>query len=229
MLINQPDFSELSVDNKAYLLLKARHVDESVVWKPESKSLRLFPFQITDATVLFVDIRNFTATCASMAASDVGAWVIKFYHRVEKVAAGHKGVVRVEVRGDCCVCVVTDRANQATRMLDFAVDLQLEFAASVRIGVASGPVTFLVNLSSTSLFGETVASAERAEASAPTGPVICVHESTASRWADEGVCRDVPFLDGDGFAFYDCQKREFKKAGSQDQPMRLQTRSTAFF
>ena len=55
-------------------------------------------------TVVWVDIKGFTAGCARMPAQAVGAWVADFYARVQRAAAPH-GVRRVEIRGDCCICV----------------------------------------------------------------------------------------------------------------------------
>ena len=56
------------------------------------------------ATVLLIDIQNFTAKCAELPAVRVGQWVAAFYKLVDAAAAAH-GVRKVEVRGDCCICV----------------------------------------------------------------------------------------------------------------------------
>ena len=121
------------------------------------------------ATVLLIDIKNFTAQCAAMPAGRVGEWVAAFYKRVDAAAAAH-GVIKAEVRGDCCVCVAgvefavpwrrqrvsaaaaDKRADQATRMLAFAADLHRDLATlhsgggtatEVRMGMATGQLTFL--------------------------------------------------------------------------------------
>ena len=121
--------------------------------------------------MLLIDIKGFTSACAAMSASSVGEWVAAFYERVDLAAAAH-GVSRVEVRGDCCVCVagvegaVPSRAfvaaaadaaaSQATRMLAFASALHADLATlpagpagcapatATRMGIATGEVSFLV-------------------------------------------------------------------------------------
>jgi class 3 adenylate cyclase len=135
------------------------------------RSLRLRAHSVPGVTVLFIDIKGFTAGCAAMSAGQVGEWVAEFYLRVEQAAAAH-GVRKVEVRGDCCVCVTGvgrrvawregtgcgggegDREeSQVTRMLAFAADLHADLATlayagsratSTRMGVASGDVDFLI-------------------------------------------------------------------------------------
>ena len=77
-------------------------------------------------------------------------------------AAAPHGVRKVEVRGDCCICVADDDAGAAvggaglvTRALAFAADLHADLAAAAaapggrraiaaRGGVASGPGALLV-------------------------------------------------------------------------------------
>jgi class 3 adenylate cyclase len=135
-------------------------------------SMRLSNYVAAGATVLFIDIKGFTAGCAEMSAAEVGEWVADFYERVDSAAAAH-GVRKVEVRGDCCICVsgvaaalpcaegadtaataaVDGREDQVTRMLAFTADLHAELATlayrggratSARMGVATGDVAFLV-------------------------------------------------------------------------------------
>ena len=120
------------------------------------------------ATLLFIDIKGFTSTCASMTAGSVGEWVAAFYERVDVAAAAH-GVSMVEVRGDCCICIAgaegavpgrafaaaaaDPAASQATRILAFAAALHADLAtlpagaaATVaRMGVATGEVSLLVS------------------------------------------------------------------------------------
>jgi class 3 adenylate cyclase len=89
----------------------------------------------------------------------VGAWVTDFYDRVDRAAAPH-GVRKVEVRGDCCICVADDDpgaavggAGPVTRALAFVADLHADLAAAAatpggraiaaRVGMASGPVALL--------------------------------------------------------------------------------------
>ena len=132
--------------------------------------MRLSTHTAPEVTVLFIDIKGFTAECAAMPAGRVGEWVAAFYERVDDAAARH-GVSKVEVRGDCCICVsgaegrVPSRAvaaraeedrrgDQATRMLAFAAALHADLATlpggtggatAARMGVATGEVAFLVS------------------------------------------------------------------------------------
>ena len=133
-------------------------------------SIRLGTYTALEITVLFIDIKGFTAQCAAAPAGRVGEWVAAFYERVDAAAAAH-GVSKVEVRGDCCVCVAgaegavpsravaaaaaaDRRADQATRMLAFAAALHRDLATlpaaaapvtATRMGVATGEAAFLVS------------------------------------------------------------------------------------
>ena len=135
-----------------------------------SLSLKLSTYSLIDITVLCIDIKGFTSACATMPAGRIGEWIADFYERVDDVAAAH-GVSKIEVRGDCCVCVagVAGRVpshalasttadpheNQATRMLAFAAALHADLATlpssgpaattTTRMGIASGKVAFLVS------------------------------------------------------------------------------------
>ena len=176
-------------------------------------SVRLSVHTIPKATVLLLDIKGFTAQCAAMSAGRVGEWVASFYERVDAVAAEH-GVSKVEVRGDCCVCVagvegaVPSRAiaasaaedrqcDQATRMLAFASALHAALASlpaaeggvtTARMGVATGAVSFLVSDADAapfaSVYGDAVTMAARMEGLAVPG-ALYVHRSSADRWAAE--------------------------------------------
>ena len=139
----------------------------------ESRSIRPSAHTVAELTVLLIDIQGFTAECAALPAGRVGEWVAAFYARVEKVAAKH-GVSKVEVRGDCCICVagadgavpsralVRDasadrRCDQATRMLAFAAALHSNLATltagsggsaastAARMGIATGEAAFLIS------------------------------------------------------------------------------------
>ena len=198
-------------------------------------------------TVLCIDIKNFTAGCAEMSAGEVGEWVADFYELVDRTAAAY-GVRKAEVRGDCCICVAGTAgtapwavageqdgpADQATRMLAFAADLWGELGGlacpggrvtSVRMGVASGDVSFLVGDASAgpggrgfmSVQGEAVGLAMRMEALSEPGTVLA-HRSTAQRWAAEAAGRAAPGLfrvDGKSHgpqhaAAFDCAYRVFQ-------------------
>ena len=107
-------------------------------------TMSLSSYTVKMATVLCIDIKGFTAGCAAMDARRVGEWVAEFYERVDIAAAAH-GVSKVEVRGDCCICVAglagavpsppfadaaADAAHdQTTRMLNFAAALHADLAS----------------------------------------------------------------------------------------------------
>ena len=166
-----------------------------------------------EVTVLFIDIKGFTAQCAAMPAGLVGQWVAAFYDRVSAVAAAH-GVSRLETRGDCCVCVAgaegavpaldapapaDRRASQAARALAFAAALHRSLSdtplgtggappVQTRIGVATGAAAFLVGRVDGRPFasaqGPAVRLAARMEALAAPG-LARVHRSAVDRWAAE--------------------------------------------
>ena len=173
-------------------------------------SLRITTHTIPQATLLFIDIKGFTSTCASMTAGSVGEWVAAFYERVDVAAAAH-GVSMVEVRGDCCICIAgaegavpgrafaaaaaDPAASQATRILAFAAALHADLAtlpagaaATVaRMGVATGEVSLLVSDGAApfaSVNGDTAALAAQMEALSCHGAAH-VHWSTATLWAAE--------------------------------------------
>jgi class 3 adenylate cyclase len=186
-------------------------------------SSRLTGTVLEETTVLFIDIKGFTVGCSQLTAGQVGEWVVDFYATVDRVAAAH-GVRKAEVRGDCCVCVTGISAevwrsvgggeddgrdvpeSQVTRMLAFAAELHGELgsmvlpggaATSVRMGVASGQVTFMVGSALSggggfvSVQGDTVAQAARMEALSSADRLL-VHASSALRWAAEAPGRSPP-------------------------------------
>jgi class 3 adenylate cyclase len=148
-----------------------------------------------------------------------------FYERVDMVAAAH-GVSKVEVRGDCCVCVsgaegavpsagladasADPRQDQATRMLAFAAALHDNLrtlsaggaATAARMGVATGECAFLVGgggaeaASFLSVRGEAVRLAARMEGLAGPGAAH-VHASAAVRWAAEAGSPPPPAVSVD--------------------------------
>ena len=119
---------------------------------------------VPQATVLLIDIQNFTSQCATLSAGRVGEWVAAFYEIVDAAAVAH-GVTRVESRGDCCVCVcgaagtappapptansaaaaaapasADGTEDQARRMLAFAAEVHARVAA-LPVGSGGGPDT----------------------------------------------------------------------------------------
>jgi class 3 adenylate cyclase len=108
--------------------------------------LRLVSHCEDPVTVLFIDIQGFTARCQEVGARRVGEWVAGFYERVDRAATAH-GILAVEARGDCCICVAgatqlapaaasaaaaaapeeaPDAGTQVVRMLAFARDLDAD-------------------------------------------------------------------------------------------------------
>jgi class 3 adenylate cyclase len=110
----------------------------------KAPSMKLRTYTVPTATVLCIDIKGFTVGCAAMDAGRIGEWVAEFYARVDAAAAAH-GVSKVEMRGDCCICVAgaegavpsplfADAAadpahDQTTRMLNFAAALHADLAS----------------------------------------------------------------------------------------------------
>ena len=236
---------------------------------PRPAPLCLSAHTAQHVTVMFIDIKGFTEGCAEMTALAAGEWVADFYARVDRAAAAC-GVRKVEVRGDCCICVAGDdepaepgaatteddddvlpdgegdgdepaRAppTQATRALAFATALNSDLAGlgtygcgrpiRARMGIATGPVAFLVGeaaaaaaaaaLDGASLFasvqGDTVNVAARMEALSCPG-VAVVHKTAVDQWAAEtgrrpprtACCR----VKGKGLqraAVYDCAAGAF--------------------
>ncbi len=153
-----------------------------------------------------------------MSAARVGEWVADFYERVDDVAAAH-GVTKVEVRGDCCICVAglegavpsiafaaaageDGRGTQATRMLAFAAALHADLATlpagsaaatATRMGVATGEASFLVGDGAAGrAFACVMGDAAELAAgmeAAAAPGAACVHRSTAERWAAEAAGR----------------------------------------
>jgi class 3 adenylate cyclase len=181
---------------------------------PRSGSFRLTTHAVAEVTILFIDIKGFTAQCAASPAGRVGAWVADFYAAVADAAAAH-GVTLIETRGDCCVCVVgaegavparaaaaaaaDPRADQATRTLAFASALHRALAAlpaaagggatAARMGAATGAAAVLIADDAGAPFaslmgGDAAAAAARLESLAAAGQLL-LHRSTADRWARE--------------------------------------------
>jgi class 3 adenylate cyclase len=111
----------------------------------------LFPY----ATVIFIDIANFTAWCSEQDPSQVFTWLENMYHAFDKI-----GIFKVETIGDSYVAVAgvpTPRSDHAVVMIRFASlcicclrrllkDLEISLGPStgdlqVQVGVHSGPFT----------------------------------------------------------------------------------------
>jgi class 3 adenylate cyclase len=192
-----------------------------------------------EVTVLLMDIKNFTASCATLSAFQVGSWITTFYSLVDQ-SAGPRGVRKAEVRGDCCICVAGGLADaparrlrsdasaedQVARMLDFASALHASFLLAspglftVRMGIAFGEAAFVLDGDLLSIQGDVVNMAARMEAHAVPGTAV-VHASATERWAKEGSSRPPPhctLVDCKGkaqqrAAAYECAKGRFCETG----------------
>ena len=189
-----------------------------------------------DVTVLFVDIKNFTATCAEMSTHEIGMWMSDFYEQVFHVGKP-MGVLKAEVRGDCCICVTgamqaapcarlwsdASANDQMTRMLKFSMQLYETLKAKktfVRMGVAFGEAAFLVhNDGFICAQGDVVNTAARMEEIGTSGMVM-VHESAVRKWMDEQKtgCNSMPYCclkpckgkkDPQSVAMFDCVRDKF--------------------
>ena len=224
-------------------------------------SLRLTSHAAPEVTVLLIDIKGFTARCAALPAAAVGEWVAAFYAAVDAAAAAHgvrkvetRGDCCVCVAGAGAAVPAgpgpareDPLADQATRILAFAAALHADLAAlpaggpaaastATRMGAATGAAAFLVGDSGggaapfLSVQGDAVAAAARMEALGGPG-AVCVHRSTADKWAKEGG-RAPPAMEalecGPGaarelVAVFDCAGRRFRGAhgaGSGRRPPR---------
>ena len=126
------------------------------------------------ATVLYVDIVNFSRQCTMRRLDQLGDWMQSIHGVVDALLDRHC-VRKVETRGDCVICITGTNyafphdpvcgerldlaADQATRMLAFAAELGRRLSSlhrdddddapptHVRVGVATGPVvlTFILH------------------------------------------------------------------------------------
>ena len=158
------------------------------------------------ATVLYMDIVDFTSQCMAKPLDEISDWMTRIHATVDELLERY-AVRKVETRGDCVICVSgTNYApsegagsrdlcgDQVTRMLSFGHDLGLALAAiegtAARIGMATGPVvlTHIAHggdaLPAKYIYGDTVNVACRME---QTGRVGAVHltEAAARAYAEE--------------------------------------------
>ena len=136
------------------------------------------------ATVLFIDIQSFTASCNLLGVEKTGTWVQTFYDIVSDQCAIHDALM-VEHRGDCCVCA-TRGPRQATHMLALCCDLhaRLHPTHTVRMGVSTGAVNFLKGPQLLCIYGPVSQVAEALQALTVPG-VVLVHWPTVVQWRSE--------------------------------------------
>ena len=212
-IITQSGFEELLIDEDEdnssdlamLMTLKAKGIDPDIQWDsssesellkqqlinsstPQSKtpSMTLHTFTIPVATIISIDIAGFTAICSTMSAQSVGEWMAEFYQSVDDAASLHN-VVKVETRGDCCICIAgvlinndqtvkaIDGSNHFKQMLEFATELHCIVSQNdtqVRMGIATGEVMIIIEekiCGLISLQGETISHAIEMEGLATTG------------------------------------------------------------
>jgi len=162
----------------------------------------------TVATVLYVDIVDFSRQCARRNMVRLGEWMASIHGVVDGLLREH-AVRKIETRGDCVICVTGTRreardlsADQATRMMAFACDLGKRLSSMhdddgptrVRIGIATGAVVLLHLLHDGDpmhvkyAFGDTVNLAARMEQSGREGAVHLA-ESALVRYVEERGCQ----------------------------------------
>jgi adenylate cyclase len=147
-----------------------------------------------DVTVLFVDIRDFTAFAERATASDVVAYLNDFYERVVPVLVSHGGQANKFV-GDGLLAVfgapgpLRDHADRGVAAaLDLTEAVQRAYGGRVAIGVGvnSGPVVAGTigggGRVEFGVIGDTVNTAARVEAvTRETGDVVLVTDATLRR------------------------------------------------
>jgi class 3 adenylate cyclase len=167
----------------------------------------------SSASVIFIDIANFTAWCSERDPSQVFILLENLYHAFD-VIGEQLGIFKVETIGDSYVAVVglpVPMQNHAVAMARFASlclrcsdrmfkELEVTLGPStgdlsVRIGLHSGPVTAGVLRGAKArfqLFGDTVNTAARLEASGEPSRIHASHafvqllqKSNRDHWATE--------------------------------------------
>jgi class 3 adenylate cyclase len=154
----------------------------------------LFPY----ATVIFIDIANFTAWCSERDPCQVFTLLENLYHEFDKTGE-ELGIFKVETIGDSYVAVCglpTPRNDHAVAMVRFASicirrmdrlvkELEVALGPStgelrVRVGIHSGPVTAGVLRGAKArfqLFGDTVNTAARMQSSGEPNQIHASNET----------------------------------------------------
>jgi class 3 adenylate cyclase len=201
------------------------------------------------ATILYMDIVDFTRQCMSKDLGEISGWMARIHTAIDELLERH-AVRKVETRGDCVICVSGTNfvpteggasrdlcGDQATRMLAFGHDLALALATvdgtAVRMGIATGPVvlTHIAHggdaLPAKYIYGDTVNVACRMEQTGRAGAVQ-LSEAAARLYAEERGGAPPPLrtkaVKGKGqmrVALYDCAAGAFIDAcgGDDDAPL----------
>ena len=158
------------------------------------------------ATVLYMDIVDFTRHCMAKKLDEISDWMARIHTAVDALLARY-AIRKVETRGDCVICVSGTNftptvgaesrdlcGDQATRMLAFGHELSMALSAiegtAARMGMATGPVvlTHIAHggdaLPAKYIYGDTVNVACRMEQTGRVGAVQLA-ESAARAYAAE--------------------------------------------
>ena len=182
---------------EVYGLGAASYIDRGLVPATE---------RYAQATVLYMDIVDFTRHCMAKQLDEISGWMTNIHTTVDELLARY-AIRKVETRGDCVICVSGTNfvpseggasrdlcGDQATRMLSFGHDLGLALSAiegtAARMGMATGPVvlTHIAHggdaLPAKYIYGDTVNVACRMEQTGRVGAVQLA-ESAARAYAEE--------------------------------------------
>jgi class 3 adenylate cyclase len=194
------------------------------------------------ATVLYMDIVDFTRQCMAKPLDEISGWMTRIHTAIDELLDRH-AIRKVETRGDCVICVSGTNyvhteggasrdlcGDQATRMLSFGRDLGLALSAidgtAARLGVATGPVVLTHishggdTLPAKYIYGDTVNVACRMEQTGRAGAVQLA-ESAARAYAAERGEAPPPLrtkeIKGKGTmrtALFDCAAGRFVDEGA---------------
>ena len=189
------------------------------------------------ATVLYMDIVDFTRHCMAKKLDEISDWMARIHTAVDALLARY-AIRKVETRGDCVICVSGTNftptvgaesrdlcGDQATRMLAFGHELSMALSAiegtAARMGMATGPVvlTHIAHggdaLPAKYIYGDTVNVACRMEQTGRVGAVQLA-ESAARAYAAEREVAAPPLrmveVKGKGrmrTAMFDCANGTF--------------------
>ena len=123
-------------------------------------------------TILFVDIKGFTSTCATKPLKETGDWLQCLYTKFRRLCATHN-VLYIETRGKCCVCC-TPALGRVQSVLSLACDLKRKTKAThtLCIGMCTGYVFVLEGQDFLAVFGKTSELADRWQALARPGTMM---------------------------------------------------------
>ena len=223
---NEKDVAKGMVE--IYGLGAASYIDRGLVPATE---------RYAQATVLYMDIVDFTRHCMAKQLDEISGWMTRIHTTVDELLERF-AIRKVETRGDCVICVSGTNfvpseggasrdlcGDQVTRMLAFGHDLGLALSGmdgtAARIGMATGPVvlTHIAHggdaLPAKYIYGDTVNVACRMEQTGRVGAVQLAESAARVYAVERGMAvpplrsRDVK---GKGImrtAMYDCAGNRF--------------------